>query len=750
MNNLKGFFRRNTNCSLHSDSLLSYCTVLVFSILLALPAHAQQEKLDNHTIWATPAFVSSSAGDLRSMNDGVHYTRLDRNGRSLELNKYDYKDGGKIATLVPADALPDNKIITGYQFSASETKVLLKTDVEPVYRYSSEANYYVYDLISGKISPLTDFSKGKQRLAEFSPGEEQVAFVRLNNLFIADFSSGTEIQITTDGEVNKIINGYPDWVNEEEFGYAKAFHWSPKGTKIAFCRFDESDVREFQMAIYGDLYPEQYRFKYPKAGEKNSTVQVKIYNLSSSKTMECNLPVREEFYIPRIQWTQDDNKLCIMKMNRHQNHLEFLLADLTRDHPFGIDLDKIYEETSETYIEINDNLTFLSNGTQFLWNSAKTGFNHLYLFAMNGKEQVALTGGNWEVIDFLGLDEENDLVYFTAAEDSPLEKGVYSVRLNGRKKTKLSDKAGYNDADFSSTFSYFILTHSDANTPPRISLHNRSGKELRVIEQNEKLRSELKKYNLQPKTFFSFTTERGDELNGFMIQPPDFDPTKKYPVLLNVYGGPGSNMVKNSWGGHNYMWHQLMAQEGFLVVSVDPRGTMYRGTAFGHSTYLELGKLETEDMISVAKYLGGQSYVDAARIGIQGWSYGGYLSSLCLTKGADYFNAGVAIAPVTNWRYYDTIYTERFMRTPQENPDGYDENSPINHVKLLKGKYLLVHGAADDNVHYQNALEMVDALVAADKQFDLFVYPNRNHGIYGGNTRNHLFNMLNNWWKENL
>lgn len=728
-------------------------TQLVLSILAfvtwSLPLQAQQQ-LDNQTIWATAAFYSAPIGDIRSMNDGVHYTRLDPVEKKVALNKYAYKTGEKVRTLVPADVIGDKKRIEGYQFSSDEQKVLLKTEIERIYRYSQRAHFYVYNIAEGDLQPLTDFELGKVRLAEFSPSGDQVAFVRNNNLFVKDLSKSEETQVTFDGERNKIINGFPDWVNEEEFGYAKAFHWSPNGTRIAFCRFDETNVREFQMPMYGELYPDPYRFKYPKAGEENSTVQVKVYDLATQKTKMCNLPPNEEFYIPRIKWTQDDDRLCIMKMNRHQNHLEFLLADLSKTHPFGIDLEKIYDETAETYIEINDNLTFLSDGKHFLWNSAKRGFNHLYLFDLDGNEKVALTGGPWEVIDFLGLDEEGGVVYYTAAKQSPLEKGLYSVRLNGKRDKKLSENPGYHSANFSKSYDYFILTHSDANTPSRITLHNSSGKEIRVIEDNQRLRDELTKYNLQPKTFFAFTTERGDDLNGWMIKPPNFDPTQQYPVLLNVYGGPGNNTVKNAWGGHSFLWQQMMAQKGYLVVSVDPRGTMYRGIEFGHSTYMQLGKLETEDMISTAKYLAGQSYVDADRIGIQGWSFGGYLSSLCMTKGADFFKAGIAIAPVTNWRFYDTIYTERFMRTPQENPDGYDDNSPINHVDKLKGAYLLVHGSADDNVHYQNTMEMISALIAANKQFETFVYPNRNHGIYGGNTRNHLFTQLTNFLTENL
>lgn len=734
--------------------LLSFRKILAVGLVafltIATGSVQGQKGLDNRSIWASATFYPASIGDIRSMNDGVHYSKLDQAGNMVELNQYQYQDGEKIRTLVPADVLPDKKRIQGYQFNADETKVLLKTDIEGIYRHSYKANYFIYDLAAGKVQPLTDFSQGKQQLADISPAGNHVAFVRDNNIFLRDLDSKNEIQVTTDGEKNKIINGFPDWVNEEEFSYNKAFHWSPKGTKIAFCRFDEEAVKEFQLAYYGNLYPVEYRFKYPKAGEENSKVQVKIYDLKTGKTKDCNLPVNEEFYIPRLKWTLDDNKLCIMKLNRHQNHLEFLLADLTKDHPFGIDLEKIYDEKSETYIEINDNLTFLSNGHQFLWNSAKSGYNHLYLFDMNSENEVALTSGEWEVMDFLGLHEEKGLVYYTAAEESPIEKAVYSVKTNGKGKKKLSQNPGYNSAIFSLTFKYYILTHSDAATPPRVSLHNASGKEIRVLESNERLRNELAQYDLQPKEFFTFTTERGDELNSWMIRPPDFDETKKYPVLMVVYGGPGSNTVKNSWGGHDYLWQNLMAQEGYVIVSVDPRGTMFRGTEFGHSTYMQLGKLETEDMISAAKYLGEQPYVDKERIGIQGWSYGGYLSSLCMTKGAEFFKAGIAIAPVTNWRFYDSIYTERFMRTPQENPDGYDDNSPINHVELLKGKYLIVHGSTDDNVHYQNTMEMTTALVNADKQFDQFVYPNKNHGIYGGNTRNHLFSKLTDWINTNL
>jgi dipeptidyl-peptidase 4 len=725
---------------------LAIVAILTSSLLFS----QEKQSLTNEIIWGSPAFYAASVNGVLSMNDGIHYSSLDRSDKKTEVNKYAYKDSQKIATLVPASALPGDKVIGDYQFSADETKVLIQTDVEGVYRYSNTANFYVYDLKSGKSTPLTDFKLGKQRLADFSPSGNQIAFVRDNNLFVKDLNKNSEVQVTTDGENNKIINGFPDWVNEEEFGYAKAFHWSPKGTKIAFCRFDESAVKEFQMAMYGDLYPEQYTFKYPKAGEVNSTVQVKVYDLSTGKTKDCNFNTREEFYVPRIKWTADDNKLCIMKMNRHQNHLQFLMADLSKDNPFGIELTSIYDEKADTYIDINDNLVFLKDGRHFLWNSQKSGYNHLYLFDMNGNQASAITSGNWEVVEFKGIDEATKTVFYTSAEVSPMEKHVYAVSTDGKKKRKLSIKPGQNDAVFSNTFKYYINYHSDANTPPYITLHNASGKLIKELETNERLRNELTKYTLSTKTFFNFKTERGDVLNGWMIKPANFDESKKYPVLMDIYGGPGSNTVLDRWGGHTHLWHQMMAQHGYVIVSVDPRGTMFRGRDFMHSTYLQLGKLETEDMISSAKHLASLNFVDKDRIGIQGWSYGGYMSSLCMTKGADFFKAGVAIAPVTNWRFYDSIYTERFMQTPQENASGYDDNSPINHVKLLKGKYLLVHGAADDNVHYQNTMEMINALVAANKQFEHFIYPNRNHGIYGGTTRLHLFNMITDFHKRSL
>lgn len=687
------------------------------------------------------------------MNDGAHYTSLEINDDSgSKIVKYAYATGEQVADIASAAQIfnDSKKGISEYTFSADETKLLIATEQESIYRHSSASNYYIYDLVKQRGYPLTDFTKGKQRLAQFSPAANTVAFIRDNNIFIVDLNTRQETQVTTDGKMNEIINGATDWVYEEEFGSDVGLFWSPDGKRLAYYRFDESKVKQFQMAIYGDLYPEQYTFKYPKAGERNSTVSILVYDLEEGYSTPVELGQETDIYIPRIKWTTNPTALCVMRMNRHQNRLEFLLADCAQASPFGIPTSTLYEETSKTYIDINDNLIFLSGGKGFLWNSERDGFNHIYHYGMDGKLIRQITEGNWDVIEFFGCDERTGQVFFSAAEESPLETHVYSASLKKGKPLRLSTRKGTNNAAFSKGFNFYINYHSDANTPYYISLHNSRGKEIRVLKDNQRLKETLAKYTLSPKEFFTFTNSGGTDLNCWMIKPPSFDATKKYPVFVNIYGGPGSNMVSDSWGGSNYLFHQMLAQKGYIVVSCDPRGTMHRGRDFKHSTYLQLGKLETEDFIDLAKHLQTQSYVDGDRLGIMGWSYGGYMASLCMTKGADYYKMGIAVAPVTNWRYYDSIYTERFMRTPQENPSGYDDNSPINHVEKLQGKYLLVHGSADDNVHYQNTMEMINALVKANKQFDLFIYPDRNHGIYGGNTRLHLFTRITDYINANL
>ncbi|MFM1932523.1 MAG: hypothetical protein RL226_1826, partial [Bacteroidota bacterium] len=699
--------------------------------------------LTNELIWYSGEFSTEYVGGVRSMNDGVHYTSLEYSDeRGSEIVKYAYATGEKVGTIATSVSIfgDAKKSIDDYEFSDDEKQLLIASETESIYRHSSKSFYFIYSIEKDKAFPLSDAGKGKQRLAAFSPNGQHVAFVRDNNIFVVDLTYRKEVKATSDGVNNVIINGATDWVYEEEFGFDRGFEWSPDGKEIAYYKFDETHVKEFQMAMYGDLYPDQYTFKYPKAGEANSKVGIYIYSLKNDASRSVNLGTNDDIYIPRIKWTGFGNKLCIMRMNRHQNHLEFLLTRQEDDSPFEVNTDMIYDEKSATYIDINDNLIFLSDGKTFLWNSERDGYNHIYQFDVNGKVVKQITSGPWDVIDFYGYHEESKTLYYSSSAVSALEEHVYAHPINKKEGKQLSTRKGRNSADFSTTFEYYINYQSDANTPYYITLNNNKGKEIRVLKDNAKLQRTLEKYGLSKKEFFTFTNRSGISLNGWMIKPANFDPTKKYPVYVNIYGGPGHNTVVDGWGGRDYLWHQMLAQKGYIVVSCDPQGTMYRGRDFKHATYMQLGKLETEDFIDLAKHLQSQTFVDGARIGIQGWSYGGYMTSLAMTKGADYFKAGIAVAPVTNWRYYDSIYTERFMRTPKENASGYDDNSPINHVDLLKGKFLLVHGSADDNVHYQNSMEMINALVKANKQFDLFIYPDRNHGIYGGNTRLHLFN----------
>jgi dipeptidyl-peptidase-4 len=454
-------------------------------------------------------------------------------------------------------------------------------------------------------------------------------------------------------------------------------------------------------------------------------------------------------YIPRIKWLPQGNTLAILRMNRHQNELDLLFADADKGTSRSV-----YHEKNNTYLDIHegegDYVHFTPDNKSFILSSEKDGYNHLYRFDMSGKMLNQVTKGNWDVVKLLGIDSKGERIFYTASETTALEKDIYSIAPDGSKKTKISVEKGTHVPQFSTGMKYYIDSYSEANTPARITVRNAAGKEIRVLEENKFLRDLMTSYALSKKEFFTFNTSGGQSLNAWMIKPVDFDASKKYPVFLTFYGGPGRNMVNNSFDGRDYFWHQMLAQKGYIVVCVDNRGTMYRGKAFKESTYKQLGKLEVEDQVEAAKYLGSQAYVDKNRIGTFGWSYGGFLSSLCITKGADYFKAAIAVAPVTNWRYYDNIYTERFMALPQENASGYDDNSPINHVGKLKGKYLLIHGSGDDNVHVQNTMEMVNALVAANKQFDLFIYPDKNHSITGAVTRLHLYQKMTDFILENL
>jgi dipeptidyl-peptidase-4 len=720
--------------------------ILFFSFLLIINANAQKQNLSLEDVWASSKFRPDFVFGINSMKDGENYSTIEFNNKSILIEQYSYLTGEKTGTLFNSAQvfLPGGGqlVFDDYTFSKDETKLLVPTATEQIYRYSSKADYMVIDIKSGKVTPV---SNGKQLDAEFSPDGNHVAFVKDNDLYVKDIISNSEKRITTDGKMNHIINGAADWVYEEEFALTKGFYWSPDSKKIAFFRFDETEVKEFLMPTYGTLYPGEYRFKYPKAGEKNAIVTIHVYDLETNAKKEIPTAKAPENYIPRIHWSPDSKSLMILRLNRHQNHLEYLLADAS-----SANANLILEEKSETYVEIDDNFNWLSDSKRFLITSEKDGYNHIYLYNTDGKIVKQITSGPWDVDKVNGVNEKSEIIYYQSSEKSPMEKHVYSVSLNGKKKKQITLENGMHNADFSNGFKYFINQRSSANKPYVFELYDGNGKKLRTIKDNADLSNKLTSYNLSPKTFFTFTNSVGIELNGWMIKPTDFDPAKKYPVLMFVYGGPGHNTVNDSWEGSNYMWYQYMAQKGYLIVSIDNRGTGRRGVAFKNATYLQLGKLETEDQIDGANYLMSLPFVDKNRIAIQGWSYGGYMSSLCITKGADIFKVGIAVAPVTNWRFYDSIYTERYMRTPEENAEGYDSNSPINHVDKLRGKYLLIHGTADDNVHFQNAIEMTSSLIKSNKQFDVMFYPDKNHGIYGGNTRLHLYTLITDYLDKNL
>ncbi len=721
-------------------------TVILSLAGILLYAQGEKKKLTLDDIFLHEKFSSKGTSGLKSMNDGEHFCRVVNDS----LNLYEYATGNYSGTLLTAKKLiPEGYTepadISSFVFSQDETKILFTRDKESLYRRSTKANYFIYDLKTGKIIPLT--TGGKQRLAAFSPDGSKVAFVRDNNIFIKNLNDGTgkEEQVTFDGKNNEIINGASDWVYEEEFEFTIAFFWSPDGRYLAFYRFDERDVREYQLTYYGNLYPEQYKFKYPKAGERNSVIGIFIYQLMTKKILPVDIGRETDIYIPRVKWTEDPECLALYRLNRHQNKLELLLADAGSGKT-----QVIYTETNKYYIEIDDNWYFLKNRKNFILTSEKDGYRHIYLYNMNGEEVLQLTKGNWEVTKIHGIDETKGLLYYTSAETSPLEKDIFSISLDGKRKTRLSSGSGTNSPEFSNKFQYYVNSWSDINTPPYIAVYNSDGKEVRVLENNAKLKAIRENYNFSRVEFFQFTTSEGITLNGWMMKPPDFDPLKKYPVLFTIYGGPGHQTVTNSWENVS-SWNHLWAQNGIVVVSVDNRGTGGRGEEFKKCTYLQLGKYETLDQIEAAKYLGSLPYINKSRIGMWGWSYGGYMTLSCLTRGSDYFSFGIAVAPVTNWKYYNNIYTERFMRTPGENNNGYELNSPINHVDMFRGKLLLIHGMADDNVHAQNSYDFMTAMVAANKQFDSQFYPNSNHGIHSGkNTKYHLYKRMDDFILKNL
>ncbi len=715
------------------------------TLSITLPAQSVKQ-ITNEDIFVKGTFRQDNVYGMNWLKSSEHYAAFGSGVEGNKLFRYEIKTGKKLDMIFDEDELvPEGQskpIKTNeFFFSPDESKVLFKTEVEYIYRYSTRENCYVYDVATKKLTPLS--VNGKQRLEAFSPDSKKIAFVRDNNIFIKDLVAGTETQVTQDGVINKIINGGTDWVYEEEFALPNGMYWSPDGKKLAFYRFDESMVPEFQMTVYGNgLYPEQDIFKYPKAGEKNSIVSIHIYDLASKATIPVNVGTETNQYIPRIEWTNSSSVLSVIRMNRLQNKQELMLVN-SADGTSNV----ILTETSAQYLEVCDDLTFLPDGKTFLWSSDRDGRTHLYHYNMDGTLVKQITKGWWDVISFYGYDEKSKVLYYQSNEGLPYTRSVFSIKLDGSGKKKLSMKDGSNLANFSTGMKYFMNYHSTANTPNYITMNSADGKEIRVLRSNENLMSTMHNYGFAKKEFFNIKNADGDTLYGWMIKPIDFDPNKKYPVLMHVYGGPGHNTVNDAWD-RDLAWHEMLTQKGYIVVSVDNRGTEYRGAKFKKSTYGQMGKLESADQIDAAKWLRNQSYVDRDRIGIQGWSYGGYMSSLCLAVGADFFKMAISIAPVGNWRFYDSIYTERYMGLPQDNAKGYDAYSPTENMDKVRGKLLLVHGTADDNVHFQNSVAMANALIAANVQFDFFMYPDQNHGM--GSGRYHLYVKMTNYVLQNL
>ncbi|PHR96545.1 MAG: S9 family peptidase [Leeuwenhoekiella sp.] len=711
--------------------------------LLVGAVYAQQKQITLEEIY-DGTFRMQYLDRLHSMNNGKEYAVLntDRNTGTKTLDVYSYKTGDKVSTLINSGEIEGLDYFIGYTLSDDESKALLSTNLRSIYRRSSLGVYYVYDLDSKKLAKVADEAIQEPT---FSPDASKVAYGLNNNLFVKDLKTGTTTQVTTDGAKNKIINGITDWVYEEEFAFVRAFDWNADGTKLAYIRFDETEVPEFSMDVFGkELYPSQDVFKYPKAGETNATVSLHIYNLEDQNTKAVDLSGFQNYYIPRLEWTPDADVLAVQTTNRKQNDVNLLFVDGA-----SAKAKLILSDTDDAYVDITDNLTFLDEN-EFLWTSEKDGWNHIYHYDQDGKLINQVTKGPWEVTSYYGYDAKNKRVFYQSSENGSINRGVYSIKLNGSDKKALSADAGTNSANFSTDFTYYINSFSDASTPYIFTLHSaKDGKLIRKIKDNQALKDQFSEYVISEKEFFTLSIN-GEELNAYMIKPKDFDASKKYPVFMTQYSGPGSQSVANSWGGGNDYWFQMLAQDGYIIVCVDPRGTGLKGRDFKKMTQNELGKYEVEDQIAAAQALGQRPYIDADRIGIWGWSYGGFMASNCIFQGADTFKMAIAVAPVTSWRFYDTIYTERYMTTPQENASGYDENSPISHVDKLKGKYLLVHGSADDNVHVQNTMRLIEALVQANKQFDWAIYPDKNHGIYGGNTRLHLYTKMTNFIKDNL
>lgn len=731
--------------------------IFLFFCLCCLAGFAQGGKALDLKEINSGKFSPENIYGVVPMPDGEHYTQ--RNAEGTQIVKYSFRTGEPVEVVfdvAKARECPFKKF-DSYQFSPDGSKILIATETTPIYRHSYTAVHYLYPVkrndkgvtTNNIVEKLSD--GGPQQAPVFSPDGNLVAFVRDNNIFLVKLLYGnSESQVTEDGKLNSVLNGIPDWVYEEEFGFNRALEFNADNTMLAYVRFDESEVPSYTFPLFaGEAprnnalqdYPGEYTYKYPKAGYPNSKVSVHTFDIKSKVTRQVKLPIDADGYIPRIRFTQDPNKLAIMTLNRHQNRFDMYFAD-----PRSTVCKLALRDESPYYINENvfDNIRFYPDNFSFV--SDKSGYPHLYWYSMNGNLIKQVTSGNYEVKSFIGWNPDTNEFYYTSNEESPMRQAVYKIDRKG-KKVKLSNQQGTNSPIFSSSMKYFMNKFTSLDTPMLITLNDNTGKVLKTLVTNDKLKEKLAGYAIPQKEFFTFKTTEGVDLNGWMMKPVNFDPSKRYPVLMFQYSGPGSQQVLDKWG---ISWETYMASLGYVVACVDGRGTGGRGSEFQKCTYLNLGVKEAKDQVEAAKYLGGLPYVDKGRIGIWGWSFGGYMTIMSMSEGTPVFKAGVAVAAPTDWKYYDTVYTERFMRTPKENAEGYKAASAFSRADNLHGNLLLVHGMADDNVHFQNCTEYAEYLVQLGKQFDMQVYTNRNHGIYGGNTRNHLYTRLTNFFLNNL
>lgn len=725
--------------------MLRTLRILSFGLLLAVPALAQQapKSLQVSDIWASRDYVANYFPGFQWHQGGKQYLEVTEEG----VKAYDTKTSQDLGILIPAADMAYNgkRLAVGdVQITASGTQVILKTDEAPIYRRSSKARVYVLERATKKVVQI---DTAQIQNFTLSPDGKRAAYAYKADVYVLDLASGKRTRITTDGQPGKILNGVLDWVYEEEFEFAQAIYWSPDSERLAFYRSDESRVPEYNLQYWRkSLYPVDYRYKYPKAGEPNSDVSVLVYDVATDKSLRAQTgAVGADQYLPRVQWTESGDVLAIQRMNRLQNHWELLHCNAATGA-----CQTILEEKDKAYVEVTNNLTYLPGNKGFVTSSERTGYRHLYLYGFDGKLQRALTSGNWEIAAVYGVDLAHSLVYFQANKVDAAHKEVYAVSLKGGAPKLLTPGPGTHEAEFSPDYSYFVHTQSTAAGAPVQTLRDASGKTVKVLEDNAALKKKLADADLPQPVFSKMKVSDSLSLECWTIQPKTLEPGRKYPVLMFCYGGPGAQTVEDQWQGPNYLWFAMLAQQGYIVVSVDNRGTGGRGAAFKKATYGRLGRLESDDQAAAARVLGKLPYVDASRIGIWGWSFGGYLTSLCLTRYPDLFKAGIAVAPVTNWRYYDSIYTERYLGLPADNTAGYDDNSPAVLASRLKSRYLIVHGTGDDNVHFQNAVQMVNGLVAANIPFESAYYPDRHHGISGGKTRLHLYTKMTDWLKGNL